>query len=190
MSRGRKIIVICGAREHGKSSRIRELMNGRPAEPVIISDMSRQKAYQDMPEISLDQFTRMKKGRYKVCDPDYHGFYKTAYDHFRGGLVVGEDASEYCGPQRDMKIYPMLIGLRHRGIDLVLVFHSINETPRYIIRQTNDFVLLKTGDNISEVIDRFPEDRQSEVRAAFKRVNQHPDRYYWERITLLKTGTR
>lgn len=188
MSRGRKRILFIGATERGKSSRIREIINERK-EPVMIHNQSQQVAYRDFTPISLEQFSLMKSGKYQTHEPDYLKFYKTAFNHFRNGLVIGEDASEYLTQVKNMTLYPLLIGLRHKGIDVILVFHSLAETPRYVIRQANEVILFKTGDTWNDCKDRIPEQHEEIVKKAFDRVNNHPNQYHWERIILMKTGT-
>ena len=103
--------------------------------------------------------------------------------------MIGEDSSEYFPPQKITAIYKNIVGLRHKGQDLALIFHAIAETPGYIIRQANEIILFKTGDNWEHVKDRFPVHQQEMVKEAFDFVNTHPNKYIWKRIILQKTGT-
>lgn len=188
MARGRKRIIFIGAPEHGKSTQLRKLIDSRN-EGVIVHNQGQQKAYSDLPVISFEKMKLMKSGKYQVQEPDALEFYQIAYNNFRNGFVVGEDASEYMPPQKIQSIYKLVIGLRHKGIDLALIFHSIAETPPYIIRQANEIILFKTSDNWENVKDRFPEHQQDYCKKIFDQVNKSDFKYTFKRMILQKTGT-
>lgn len=188
MGRGRKRIAFIGAPEHGKSTQLRRLADSRN-EPVIVHNQGQQKIWSDYPVISFEQMAKMKRGKYQVQEPDPLRFYQIAYDNLRNIFVIGEDASEYLPPQKIQAIYKNVVGLRHKGQDLALILHAIAETPGYIIRQLNEIVLFKTGDNWEHVKDRFPVHQQEMVEEIFNQVNRDPFKYAWKRVILQKTGT-
>lgn len=195
MARGRKRLAFIGGTEKGKSTQIKKMaihQNERFGEPIIILDENNQQCWWQFPEITFDQYKRMKKGIYRIVSGDFKLFYKITYDNFQGGHVIHEDTSNCFTAQKDMDVFPNFIALRHpdHNNDFTGVFHSILDCPPYVIRQLNEIFLFKTNDVWKMVKDRFPTHLQDIVKAAFDRVNAHPDQYYFERIILQKTGTK
>lgn len=190
MSRGRKRMIFCGGTERGKSTQIVKLIDSRK-EAVIIHDTNNQDKYYKYPEITLAQFKAMKSGKYRITHYDYKEFWNTAFNHFKNGLIVSEDASNYLGPQRDKDIFPNLIALRHpdHNCDIIMVTHSLMDTPSYIIRQSNEIILFKTGDAWDKVEDRFPDHVRAEAEQKFHAINTSDNQYIWDKIVILKTGT-
>jgi hypothetical protein len=163
-------------------------------ERVIIFDPSRQEQYFQYPEITLDQVALMKGGVYRIHDCDPREFFKVIAESWRktkeyGGLVICEDSSNFLTAQKNNDIYGILIGLRHINVDLVMITHSIMDTPGYIIRQLNEFVFFKTGDSWKDVADRFPDFVRSIAEAKFLEVMNHPLQYFCRVLTIHKTGS-
>lgn len=194
MSRGRKRVAFIGGTEVGKSTQIKKMIDVPRVsnEGIIIYDENYQKAWQNVTEINMQQWEGMKKGRYKISDPDYKKFYSIASEKYKrgwAGTIIHEDAGNALGPQKDDALFRNLIGLRHKATDLIFVFHSLADTPAYVMRQLNEIILFKTGDSWSKVADRPPDDKVEEVKAAFEFVNQSPNRFAWKRVILRPTGT-
>jgi len=191
MSRGRKTVAIIGRPESGKSTQLK-LMLEAVNEAKIIYDENYQKAWSDVPEITMDQWYGMTKGKYKITDPDFMKFYEIASDKWKRGwkgVIVHEDAGTMLTPQKNNELFKMLTSLRHKETDLILVFHSLLDTPPYVIRQLNEIILFKTGDNWVSARERFPDDRREEMKIAFDQVNGDASQWAWKRIILRKTGT-
>lgn len=188
MSRGRKRILFIGGTEKGKSTQIRKLIHSRK-EPVIIHNQGYQKAYAEFPSISLEQVAQMKSGKYQTHDPDHLTFFQTCVQNFRNGLLVAEDTSEYLTHTKNMTVYPLLIKLRHLGVDVIMVFHSLADTPKYVLRQCNEVILFKTGDVWKDCVDKITEDKVEEFEKKFFTVKNHTNQFHWERIVIMKTGT-
>lgn len=194
MGRGRKRVIVCGATETGKSTLIKEIIKPRIGiDGFIIHDPNEQAAWYHLPEISLNEFERLKRGTksmYRTCDPDYEKFFHIAFTNFQDGCIITEDATNYLGDKPNRAIMPNLIGLRHpkHNVDIIMITHSIMDAPKYIIRQCNELILKKTGDVWDDVKGRF-EKKREEVEKAFRFVNDSENPYEWERIVLHKTGT-
>lgn len=193
MGRGRKRLIVCGATETGKSTIIKELIAPRIGiDAMIVHDINQQEAWYHLPEISLDEFARMKTGMYRTTDMDYEKFFSIAFNNFRHGTIISEDATNYLGDKPNRSIMPNLIGLRHpkHDVDIIMVTHSLMDTPKYIIRHANELILKKTGDVWNDVKGRF-EQKREEVFQAFTKLNdpKNPFPYDWERIVIHKTGT-
>lgn len=193
MARGRKFVAFVGGREKGKSTQLKILHEATKHEPLCVLNMSYQGAWMHLPEITMEQWKVMKSGAYQIHDTNYKLFYKIASDKWKTGWkgkIFHEDAGESMKAQKDEDTFGVVIGLRHKHTDLVQIFHSIADTPPYVIRQLNEMILFKTGDSWSKVEDRFPDFIREEAKRIFDEVNNSPNPYAWGRIILQKTGTR
>ncbi|MES3019389.1 MAG: hypothetical protein V4721_16500 [Bacteroidota bacterium] len=194
MSRGRKKVAFIGGTECGKSTQLKLLLDVPrvAAEGRIIYDRNYQKAWSHLPEINMDQWFKMVNGFYRIADPDFGLFYEIAKDKWKRGwkgTIGHEDAGEDLSSQKNTDVYGNIIGLRHKATDWLGVFHSGADTPPYILRQMNEIVLFKTGDNWSKIADRFPDDKVEEVKKWFEWVNQSENKFAFKRIILRATGT-
>lgn len=188
--RGRKRVLFIGGTQVGKSTQITKVIEA-DNEPVIIHDNNNQVKYWKYPEISLEQFANQKSGKYRILTDDHEAFWYTARNgEFKGGKIISEDASVYLTPQKNMKIYPNLISLRHPDYDcdIILVAHAVQDMPEYIIRQANEIVLFKTGDNWKTIRDRFPDHVRAEAERIFNEVNNSEDPHIFRRIIIRSTN--
>lgn len=194
MGRGRKRVVVVGATETGKTTNIKKMIIPRSGiDGLIVNDPNEQAAWYHLPQISLEQFERLKrdfKGQYRICDMDYEKFFAIAFKNLTNATIISEDATNYLGEKPNKAIMPNLIGLRHptHNVDIIMITHSLMDTPKYIIRQCNEIILHKTNDVWHDVKGRF-DLKKDEVEKAFNFVNNSSNPYEWERIILHKTGT-
>lgn len=195
MGRGRKRLLFCGGTEKGKSTQIEKLVLhwcNKYKEPCIILDPNRQARWFPYPAINFELFKGLTKGIYRINTDEYRKFFDIAFNYYRHGIIVAEDASNFLTSQKDEVIFPNLVALRHpdHDVDIVFTTHSISETPKYIFRQLNEVILFKTGDTWEDAETRIPDDKKEEFRTKFKIVNEHEDNFHFERIILQKTGTK
>lgn len=185
--RARKITLWIGRRNVGKTTEIVELIEAIK-EKVIIHRTTFEKKYVKFPTVTLEQIKLMKSGKYKNDTVEYKQFYQTLFKHVTNACIIGEDAADYLTPTEDKDLTKILTQLRHKGMDLNLIFQDIMAAPRYIIRKCNEIILFKTDDRWEMVKDRFSELKEQEVYEAWKRVNEHPHPRYSERIVINETS--
>lgn len=198
MARGRKRIAFVGGTEKGKSSRIEEMVTHRCdqfEEPLIILDPNNQIRWYHYPEITLEKFETWKstsKGRYRIITHEFERFFQIAFDRFKNGQIVAEEASMFCTPQMNKAIYNPMIALRHidHNVDISYVFHSMKRVPDYMREQLNEIILFKTGDVWDNVAGKFPEHIRDEAEEKFNEIANSDNQYIWKRIILQKTGTK
>lgn len=196
MGRQRKKVSFIGQPFVGKSTQIEKMLLHRvelTGEPWIIYDPSRQARWLKYAEISLNMYKGMRKGIYRITpEVEWQEFFDATFNHFKGGQVLCEDAGHYLPERKDDEIYSNLIALRHpdHDIDITFTTHNITETPKFLLRNANEVILFKTGDNWKDCRDRIRDDKVDEFEKAFIEVNADPDPHAWRRITLLKTGTK
>jgi energy-coupling factor transporter ATP-binding protein EcfA2 len=191
MSRSRKIILIIGATETGKSTAAEEMAlvrNERYKEPIIILSPNRQVKWLKYGEINLDDFSRMVKGIYRIHTGAFNNFFSIAFKNFKHGVIICEDATAFLTTQRDDEIFAIITGLRHpdHDCDIIFVTHAAYRTPAYIFEQADELILFKTGETWDNIKQRIPDSKKEEVKAAFMEVNADPSQWAKKKI-LLKT---
>lgn len=194
MARSRMRTAFIGRTRTGKSTMVEQIVKARHEkhkEPAIILDPNRQTRWFPYPAIDFDLLPKLRRGIYRINTMEYERFFATVFNDLKGIQVVCEDSSNYLGTQKNMKIYPNLIGLRHpdHDCDIHFIAHAVSRLPGYIIEQLNEVVLFKTGDTWDKIQDRIPDHLRDDFKACFDRVNTHPDDHYFERFTIQKTGT-
>lgn len=196
MGRQRKRLSFIAQPGSGKSTIAEDIFLARVKkfnEPLVIFDPSGQGRWRKYPEIDLDLYRRIKKGRpavYRVSAAAWEDFFEVTFTYYRSGMVLCEDAGHYLPDKKDDAIYSNLIALRHpdHDIDIGFTTHNIAETPKFLLRNSNELFLGKTGDNWKDCKDRIRNDKIEEVKAAFDFVNASDNPHEFKRIILLQTG--
>lgn len=69
------------------------------------------------------------------------------FEKVKNGLGVFEDATSFF-PTRgeDSQLKEMMTARRHTGNSFILLFHSFQDVPKYILRKGTDIVIFKTKD--------------------------------------------
>lgn len=198
MGRQRKRLSFIGQTGAGKSTIAEMIYLERVRkfnEPFVIYDKSGQGRWKKYPAISLQQFRGIKSGVpncvYRIHpEEDWQDFFEVMFTYYRRGMALCEDAGHYLPDKKDDDIYSNIISLRHpdHDIDIGFTTHAISETPRFILRHSNELLLWKTGDNWKDVQDRIRNDKIEEVRKVFDYVNASSDPHEFDRVVLNQTG--
>lgn len=195
MGRERKRLLFTGQTGTGKSTLAEKIFLPRVQkykEPWAIYDPNQQAIWRKYPAIDLSKYKRMTSGIYRIISPSWEDFFEVTFTYFKNGCVYCDDAGPYLPDKKDDDIYPNLIALRHpdHNIDIGFGTHAISETSKFILRNCHEMFLGKTGDNWKDCKDRISDHKVDLVRSAFDNVNADPDPHAFERIVILKTGSK
>ena len=152
---------------------------------VLIYDINNEEKYREYPVISLEQLKRWKgTGIYRLFSDDDKAVLAAIYLYAYNCMVVFEDATAYINPIVQPEIRKMLVSRRHRNLDLVFTFHSLNRVPKMLYEMTNYLVLGKTNDGIENggTLQKVPNFEL--VKEAWQRVQDHPNRFHYETIAI------
>jgi len=160
-----KIILIVGARGHGKTTWLRKFTTKAHPDALLLHDVSGQhKDYYKKPLLKFNDFTKLLL-------------------NLENCLFAFEEATIFVPHTPNPDIKEACVTSRYRGNTIIFVFHSLRMVPRYILDLSNILILLKTGDGEKFVSDKFERDDLTEV---YKRVNASPDKYAHEILTILQ----
>lgn len=79
----------------------------------------------------------------------------TTARNFRNGLLVLEDIGQYMSDVRKKRVYGALISLRHKGVDIIFIFHSLGDIHKKLRNLASIYRIHFTYDNMQECKKRF-----------------------------------
>lgn len=126
-------MVVVGYIGSGKTPYTKELASKSGFKNVVVYD--RRKEY------DVKKFTIFYSVEY------FREFLKTLQDSF----IIVEEATGFVAAYKDMEWSDFIVGIEHNRNILCLLFHSIADTPDYVIRNTEFFALFPTYDDARKV---------------------------------------
>ena len=85
-------------------------------------------------------------------DPDIDKFLAKA-EKVKKAVILIEDATSFFAVQgRSDRLIKILVGKRHTGNTIILLFHSWGDVPRYLYRKCTEVVIFKTHDAEKDVL--------------------------------------
>lgn len=152
--RNRKLILVIGGVASGKTTFIFNNLK-KLKEKCIIYDINREEIYKKLPVVSLEKIGIIKKGKWRnICkDPDI--FFSTILKKYRNGILICDDFDRYQSVITD-DIRSLVIGYRHLGLDVILVFHSLARVLPIVYENCSDIFLFKTSEQPDRSIYKIP----------------------------------
>ncbi|MBO0930351.1 hypothetical protein [Fibrella aquatilis] len=185
-ARANLVVLRVGFPRTGKTVHLKRLIEtAGQKKGVLIYDINNEAKYQDYPQITLAQLAKWKStGIYRIFSDDDQAVLAAIYKYAYNCMVVFEDATAYIKPNVQDEIRKLLVSRRHRNLDLLFTFHSLNRVPKQLYEMTNLLVLGKTSDGIENggTLQKVPNFEL--VKAAWQRVQAHESRYHYEVITI------
>lgn len=171
-----KLINIAGQPGAGKTHYIKNKVLPHINNNLCILDTNN-----EYPEFPL--MTKIvNKGKYRINPANFNSDY--GFDDFLNDcraltnfILIIEDATIFLdGTSRTENFKSLLIGRRHKNLNIFLLFHSINRIPPFAYEMQDYMIVLKTGDIISKIKAKFDNPKILEVIERFENIpiEQHP----------------
>lgn len=150
-----KIILLVGRRKCGKTTFAKQMLKKRKR--VLVLDTFDHPSYRDHITVPANKISNKIKqvGNFRCFDQNpvetLDTIFKTMYDI----TLVMEDAVKYLDSNVPKTIKAGFIDSRNRGLDILIMFHSLADIPPYLCRMYNDMILFKTDENIKNSKDKF-----------------------------------
>jgi len=137
-----KAFIVVGGTGSGKSHLIRQQLEGVNPGARMVFDV--QQEYVDLYP-------------YPLLDDEV---FLEATTRVQNAVLVYEEATIFFSNRGSSKLLRrVLVGKRHTGNTIFLVFHSLRAVPRYIYDLCTHVILYKTNDTESMVSTRFENDK-------------------------------
>jgi hypothetical protein len=182
MSRGPMLVLVVGKKKIGKSWTTREVLNqyvaGNPSagtrgrKSIIFDTQNEYSIYPEIlalalnnialfsvhPEISIRRIPPFKLRTGEVMTPDEKAqAVQHILSNFRNGLVVLEDINEYIGDHLPQDVVGIILSQRHKGLDIILHYHSFGRVQKKIWPHVNLIRMHKCNDSVIDNKDKFPD---------------------------------
>lgn len=76
-------------------------------------------------------------------------------EHFRNGLLLLEDINNYIGDNINSDVIGTILAQRHKGIDMMLHYHSMGRIQKKVWPHINWIRMHKCGDSVRQNKDKF-----------------------------------
>lgn len=188
--------MIIGAPGHGKSTKMMDIIKRYPDANVLLWKMFLNigdPAFKTIPE---KQYAKYTGGRAKISSNDttiagknerlkYKTFMQGIIDHYRNGMLVVDDASNYEKYTTSDEFNNLIMMRRHMGVDVFYIYHGFTLFPIAMLPYVNNIILFHTTDNFSYKGAKLPE--MEKLLAAKNRIAAQVakgNKYYHEVIKL------
>lgn len=170
------MFVVAGQKESGKSLTtlklyIRPCLQGpRPRRSLIVDPHEEYAEYADIKTLPLDKiqlFSIHPIVEIRRIQTYYHGAEMTPdqkaecvkhiLNNYRNGILLLEDINEYIFDYMPGDIVGKILSQRHKGMDIILHYHSLGAIHKKIWRHINVIRLHKCEDSVIDNRDKFPE---------------------------------
>lgn len=133
-----KVIILIGTEGAGKTYRTKALI--KPAKNCLkVFDVNNE--YQDLYPFPFNSNMATFLNECKKV---------------KDAVIVIEDATSFFSTRgRDATLVEMMTARRHTGNSFLLLFHSFQDVPKYILRKASDIIIFKTKDHINYMQDEF-----------------------------------
>lgn len=171
------VSVIIGGRGTGKTTYLKEkILKVNRLPKVLVMDTFPHPSYEDFQIIPGEKLRLLKKGNKRVIGSNTNENLDAINQYYKNGLLVFEDCTKYIKANVQDSVRNLLIDSKQKNLDIILMYHSIGQTPPDIFRLCDFVVLFKTGEQWDNSWKKIP--NAHEVKNAFEKVNEHPSKYH------------
>ena len=148
-----KIILLVGRRKCGKTTFANLLLAKR--KKVLVIDTFDHPSYRTFKTIPGASVAGIKSGHFRTYNQNPITTLEVVFTQLFDCTIVMEDAVKYLDSNIPKHIKAGFIDSRNRGLDILIMLHSLADVPPYLARMYNDLVLFKTDENIKMSKDKF-----------------------------------
>jgi hypothetical protein len=149
-----KVILVIGRKRTGKSTfTIQKMLLNRPK--VLVVDTYDHPAYRNDFKTISGLNIHNWKSRQRTFDQPVLDTLGTLFSTCFDGVILVEDAHKSLSANIPKSIIQGFVDSRNRGLDVILMFHSLDDVPPYICRMFDRLILFATEDDPSIKLDKF-----------------------------------
>lgn len=206
-----KVYTLVAMRNSGKTTFGKKLMHLQPNKGIFVDtydhpsyreyphfpvEIKRIKDLKNGKEIIRDEtqteavtrtIKKWKKGIYRLYEGSTQDNLQALFDTCYDTCIIMEDAFKIFDDKLPARLRQGFIDSRNRGVDLVLMFHAFADIPEFIAKQTNEFIIFQTEDDLTSNYKKFGvtwaklKEAQQHVRDGVKKGKPR-----WYNVTVTK----
>jgi len=172
-------VIICGTNGTGKTTLVREFVQGERKLLVVDPDGMEWSDLVDIDPVRIHEIVPKGKARILAPTPEELEYLKD----FTDGNLVLDDCRYYVKSRIEHAIRQTLVRRRQKSIDVYAVAHSITEIPPTFWVFATHLILFKTKDNPSRLKQNIPM-YEDLTKVHIPEINAHSDHHYYRVIPL------
>lgn len=106
--------------------------------------------------IPIDKLLKLKSGKVRICqETDDIKMYLSTFKQLNNSIIVFEDATRYFPSETapPKELLSILLNAKQRNNEVILIFHSLMDVPKKLVRNIRIIILHHTDDG--EVPKKF-----------------------------------
>jgi hypothetical protein len=138
------VVCVIGAMGEGKSPYVKNLVRNSPFKNKLVNDVRYEYTGEKYPEdkgvfITFHDFEVFKNCIFELPGEEGSGITKAE--------IIFEEATIYGGRIASEDFKRFIFAAQHRNLFVYLMYHSVKDTPEFLIRNANVIILFNTGEN-------------------------------------------
>lgn len=198
MSKGRRrrCVTIIGETDIGKTTAFCKMIDNYTGGMVSLLNYQGEPdllaRYREVPLYPEDGspvcLAAQNSGVYQVVTTNWQGFIEECQKNFnkdseKSGMVVFDDQSSYMPQGKYQPMVDLMVGLRHKRLDIINVHHQLMRVPPFIIDNTQTVILFKTGED-PDKLDPLRFRHGHRIIEAAREVEANPFKHFHKTIDL------
>ena len=192
--RTNKVIIVCGTKNTGKTTFVRELMLKFPQSKILVVDTIIHPSYEDFGQpVDSARLAKWKppktsteKSLVRVQMRDLDETLHNISEYVSNTVVIFEDATKFLRGGLNGIMRNIILDCKQKNDDIILLFHSLNSVPPELFENADILILKLTQETEQKLrkIDKIP--CFDEVLDAYRELQTentaHGNRYGYKTI--------
>lgn len=149
-----KVLIICGRKRTGKTTFTLEKLLANRSKVLVVDTYDHPAYRQGFGVLPGDEVAKWK-GKKRTFDRPPAETLVRVFESCFDGVVLVEDAAKTLTGNVPVALKQGFGDNRNKGIDLILMFHSLDDIPPYICRMFDTLILFATDDDPDVRLDKF-----------------------------------
>ena len=167
-----KVILITGRKRSGKTQFSNALIKAATNKTALVYQSPRDTTFNYLPLIADAKKYIGQRGRTSEIFVEYEDFLLMAYKA-KNSIILIDDFTGYEADRISMNFRRLLSRNRHAGNTIIIVTHSLSDTPKRLFNLLDMIILFKTNENMISNLNRLPEFEQ--LNNAVNKLKSKPE---------------
>lgn len=167
-----KIFLICGRKRSGKTVFASKFLKANNKKTPLVYQSPHDSTFNFLPLVTRPEKWLNTPARTSELFIEYEDFLQMAY-RAKNSIIIFDDFTGYEDSRISLDFKRVISRNRHNGNTILIITHSLSDTPKKIFNFIDGVILFKTKENMIGNINRLPD--FTELSAAHNRLKNAPD---------------
>ncbi|MEZ5047486.1 MAG: hypothetical protein R2831_10895 [Chitinophagaceae bacterium] len=176
MNRSNHIALLVGARNTGKTTFGKQLVDASMHKKILVVDTFEHPSYSEYETIQTEMLPRWKRGRKRiVLNSDVDEDMNTIATCVSNTLVIFEDCTKYIVGDLTRPIRSIIFDSKQKNNDLIFMYHGFSFIPPKVLSNANSITLFKISEKIKRYEAKIP--YYESIEAAHNKIQASKNQY-------------